>query len=193
MTQPGNDNLPPRGGGTATSVSGSYGAGALASLLGVLDRLVRWLGLIAGGIMVLLALGTVVAAMMRYIFNTPLGGAGEIQGMTLVVIIFLGVAYCGRTGGHVAVDLFTDMLGPRVTRWTDMLVKALACAAFVILAIWCVKIGGLFTMTTQWWKIPHEPFYYLIAFGAGLYALVLFLELAALVVGRPDLAKREQG
>jgi TRAP-type C4-dicarboxylate transport system permease small subunit len=189
MTVPGNDNAPMRRGGARPH----GGGGALAALLGVIDRVVRWLGLAAGGIMVLLALGTVAAAMLRYIFNAPVGGAGEIQGMTLVVVIFFGVAYCGRTGGHVAVDLFTEMLGPRVSRWTDMLVKALACTAFVIMAIWSVKIGGLFTMTTQWWKIPHEPFYYVIAFGAGLYALVLFLELVALAIGRPDLAEREQG
>lgn len=158
-----------------------------------LDRAVRGLALLAGVILLALGAFTVFAAMMRYIFNNPITGAGDLQQMTLIVVIFLALSYCGRTGGHVAVDLFTQMLGPRVTRVSDVIVNLLAAAVFVVLAIWSIKVGNLFTMQTQSIEIPHRPFYYVIAGGSGLHALILVLETAALLLGRTDLAERKEG
>ena len=154
------------------------------------DRLARWLGLIAGALLTLIALFTVYAALSRYLFNAPVLGASDIARLGLVVVVSLSLAWCGRTGGHVAVDLFVDMLPTRLTRWTDVFVKLAAALIFLVLAIRCAQEGLETEIETQSIIIPAGPFYWIIAGGALLYAIMLALEGVALLVGRPDLAER---
>ncbi len=156
----------------------------------VADLLARWLGLAAGLLLSLIALFTVYAALSRYLFNAPVLGAADIARLGLVVVVAFSLAWCGRTGGHVAVDLFVDMLPARLTRWTDIFVKLAAAVIFSLLAVRCAQEGIETEIETQSIVIPAGPFYWIIAAGALLYAFILALEGFALLAGRPDLAKR---
>ncbi len=82
----------------------------------LVDRSVRRLAFI-GGLALLWLMGlTVVAVMMRYVFGAPILGAQDISEMSLVLVAFLGLAYSGWTGAHIAVDLIGGMLPPGLTK-----------------------------------------------------------------------------
>lgn len=167
----------------------------MISLLDHLDRLARWLAYVAGAVLVALALLTVAAAAMRYLFNAPILGILDVSKMALVVVVFFAVAYCGRSGGHVAVDLFTDMLGRRVTRWTDGLVRLAGAVIFGVITWRCVvgaRQAAEFLEATDTLDIPHAPFFIVIAVGAALYGLILLLEGLIVLTGR-DPAPDQEG
>ncbi|MCZ6860948.1 MAG: TRAP transporter small permease [Alphaproteobacteria bacterium] len=152
--------------------------------LTALDRVIRGLALTAGGVLMVLAFYTVFAAMMRYLFNAPLEGVLDYSQMALVVVVFFAIAYCGRSGGHVAVDLFVNMLGQGLARRIEIVIKLLSSAVFAVLA-WQshrAALGAIeFLEATDTKNIPHAPFLWIIALGSLLYCLVLALEAAILV------------
>lgn len=154
------------------------------------DRAVRLLAYL-GGIALLWLMGlTVVAVVMRYVFNAPILGAQDISELSLVLVVFFALAHCGWTGGHVAVDLIGTVLKPETLRWTDSLVRAISGLLFVYVT-WQTVRQGLdaleFGEASNLVEIPHFPFFLVVAFGSAVYALVLFVQAVRVARGLPDM------
>ncbi|MFQ5960773.1 MAG: TRAP transporter small permease [Candidatus Methylomirabilales bacterium] len=154
------------------------------------DRSVRLLAYL-GGIMLLWLMGlTVVAVVMRYVFNAPILGAQDISELSLVLVVFFALAHCGWTGGHVAVDLIGTVLKPETLRWTDTLVRAISGLLFVYVT-WQTMRQGLdaleFGEASNLVEIPHFPFILVVAFGSAVYALVLLVQAVRVARGLPDM------
>ncbi len=153
------------------------------------DSAVRLLAYL-GGLAILWLMGlTVVAVVMRYVFNAPILGAQDISELSLVLVVFLALAHCGWTGGHVAVDLIGMVMKPGILRWTDTLVRAISGLLFVTVA-WQTMRQGLdafeFGEASNLVEIPHFPFFLVVAFGSTVYALVLFVQAVRVARGMPD-------
>lgn len=149
----------------------------------------RGLAYIGGFAVLLMMLVTVADVFMRYVFNSPLGSNIDITQMSMVVIVFSALAYCGWTGGHVAVDFLTDLLPKSV---------------LILLAILINFVGGVLVLAIAWqslltaidyaetgevsWTllVPQYPFLIFIAFGSLIYSLVLFYKTM-----RPDERKTD--
>ncbi len=146
---------------------------------GVIDRLARGLALAAGAVLVALVLLTVADVGLRYLFDAPIFGAHDVTELGLVLVVFGAMAFCGRSGGHVAVDVMGRWMGPRLSRWADALVAALAAATFAVLA-WRAAVSAFEAAalgeSSNLLSIPYAPFYGVIALGAVLYALVLLAD-----------------
>jgi TRAP-type C4-dicarboxylate transport system permease small subunit len=158
--------------------------------VGAIDRLVRALALAGGALLAAMAALMTAEAVLRYGFNRPVLGAQDAFELASVVIVFFAVAYCGRADGHVAVDLFFARMGAGARRLADILVKA-ASLAIVGLLAWQAALRALAFDpgdATNLLQVPRWPFHAVIALGAGLYALVLAIELAALLRGRAPVA-----
>lgn len=160
-----------------------------------IDRLVRPIALYVGGTVVLaLGLLTVLQVTFRYALNSPIQGADDMAQLLLVSLVALSVAHSGRTGGQVAVEILGQIGGPKVTRWTDILVKVGGVFMLVILALKLVDNGTTaveFGATTSTLLVSFEPFYYLLGFGMALYALVLVVEIYVHIGGRPVIHRSE--
>ena len=63
----------------------------------LISRSVRFLAIIGGATLLCLMLLTVYAVLMRYVFNAPLLWALDYARMGLVIVTFMGLAYCGWT------------------------------------------------------------------------------------------------
>ena len=153
-----------------------------------IDRAVRLIALYAGGVAVAgLAALIVVAVVFRYVFNSPIFGADDFNQILLVFTVAFSVGYSGRTGGQVAVEILGVVSGPTVTRWTDIVVKAVGCAMMGVLVWMLVESGNnaaRYGETTLSLEITLQPFFWTLAFGMALYGLVLLAETAALISGR---------
>jgi TRAP-type C4-dicarboxylate transport system permease small subunit len=152
------------------------------------DRLVRWVALWGGGLMLLALTGlTVVDVCLRYFFNSPIFGARDVAKLILLTCIALSIAYSARTGGQVSIELFTGLMGPRITRWTEVLVRSVAVVMLFILAgrLWTSGLNaGRFGEASLALQISHAPFYFVLSLGMLLYALVLLVEIPLFLSGR---------
>lgn len=145
------------------------------------DRFVRQVALWGGGMMLLgLMLLTAVDVVLRYGFNAPIYGARDVAKLMLLVLVAASVAFSARTGGQVAIEFFSQWMGPRSSRWREVGVRVTAFMMLLIL-VWQLWISGnqasRFGETSLALSIAHGPFYYLLAAGMGLYALVLAVEI----------------
>lgn len=142
------------------------------------ERIFRTLALIGGcGLLLLLAL-TVAAVVMRKVFGSPLIGIFDISQVTLIVIVFSGMAYCGITRGHVAVDLFNDLFPSRVQKLLNVVVNLVTAALLGFMA-WITVIRAFdareINEATMMIFIPHFPFFLMAAVGLTAYAIASFM------------------
>lgn len=155
-----------------------------------LERAARALALLGGVLLVALAAFMTVDVALRAL-GAPLFGALDLVQLGLVVVVFAGIAHCGRTDGHVAVDLFFTRLGPRAAFAAELLVKLAALAILALLAwrmgwrAWTAAASDVSNLL----QVPRQPFYAFAAAGIALYAAILVLEALALIWRGPGARK----
>lgn len=100
-----------------------------------LDRVERFLALIAGLAVFALMLLAVVSVTGRNGFNEPLRGYVDWIEALMPLIAFLGVSYMQRTGGHIRMDIFVARLSGRGL-WFFELVTTVLMLALIVLLVW---------------------------------------------------------
>ncbi len=119
---------------------------------------------------------------MRY-FGAPIRGAQDVVQMSMVVLVFGGMALCDRQGGHIAIDLFERHFPAWANRLGDILSALLGAVIFLGIAwtTWESSIlSRMLRSATNIIGLPKIWFqYYVIvscvitAFGMTLRAIVL--------------------
>jgi len=81
---------------------------------------------------------TFVQVVLRYAFGTGLVWSLEVTTYLFAWLVLIGMSYGVRTQAHIAVDLLTSRLPPRVARGVALvaLVGALAYCALMIYGSW---------------------------------------------------------
>jgi len=152
-----------------------------------IDRCIHPITLYAGGIALIgLAVLIVTAVIFRYVFNSPIFGTDDFNQIFLMATVAFSVAYSGRKGGQVIVEILSLVTGPRFTRWIDIFVKLLGTLMMCILISVLIESGinaAEYGETTRSLEITLQPFFWILAFGMALYAIVLLFELIALLRG----------
>jgi len=144
---------------------------------GPFGRVLRWLALAAGALILLLTLYTVLDVVMRYVFNAPFRGSLEFTQFMMAAIVFLGLAYCGWTGGHVAVDIMERPLEKPGLRWVPLLLSLVSAVLFGAIAWYsCTEAMATTNRVSNMLRWPHFPFLLLTAFGSAVYAIVLVIQ-----------------
>jgi TRAP-type C4-dicarboxylate transport system permease small subunit len=128
----------------------------------------------------------VADVILRYFFNAPIFGARDLAKLLLVAMIALATAYSARSGGQVAIEVFSRFLGQRGLWTINIGVRGGAAIMLAILA-WRLTASGLsagrFGERSLTLDIPYAPFYFLLACGMALYSLVLLVEISLLLQG----------
>ena len=127
--------------------------------------------------------------MLRYGFNKPFSGSLEVTEFAMALIVFFGIAHCGWTGGHVAVDILERPLENPRLRFIPILL-ALGSATLFALIAWLTALEALTSMhrVSNMVRWPHWPFQLSVAFGSAMFAIVLLVQGIQLVVKKPGLA-----
>jgi TRAP-type transport system small permease protein len=155
-------------------------------------RWTRRLALLAGWVLVGVALVTVADALLRKLFARPIQGTFEATELLLAAIIFFAMPYTGILDGHVSVDLLTGRLSRR-SQHMVLGVNALISAALLGVIAW--RMGLLATeyahtaRTTITMRIPVMPFIVPVAAAAWLAALGFLVQAAGALarMARPEL------
>ncbi len=150
------------------------------------DRVLRGLALLSGVVLLGLTGLTVVDVTLRYVFNAPLYGGQDVAELALLTVVALGIAYCGRSGGHVAVDLIGGVLPGWMARPLDVVVRLLS-AGILSVIVWRCFVNGLdaadYGEASNLLNIPYLPAYFTLSAGFAVYVTVLVLE-ALSMIGR---------
>jgi TRAP-type C4-dicarboxylate transport system permease small subunit len=140
-------------------------------------RILRLMAL-GGGVVLMLLMGyTVLDVVLRYGFNKPFSGSLEVTEFAMALIVFLGIAYCGFTGGHVAVDILERPLQSPKLRFIPVLLTLASAVLFAAIA-WLTADEALSSMqrVSNMVRWPHWPFQMTVAFGSAMYAIVLLIQ-----------------
>lgn len=154
-----------------------------------LDRVLTWVSLICGGsaLVFMTAFSVLNVLVMRKTLNAPITGAEDLLILSLVVIVALSIPLGARTGAHIEIEVLEARMSTWFARFSLIFVKILACGLLVVTAWRLWHAGGTaqrFGETTQQLLISYQPFYYLLAVSAGVYALVVLLDIWQLLRGR---------
>lgn len=98
-----------------------------------------WIGGAVSTVLMLVALAlTAWSVFMRYVLNRPPVWIDQFTGFLLVALVMFGVTEAYRRGQHIAIDLLTEKLSPRMQRirwiWSDLCV--LAFSAVLVISTW---------------------------------------------------------
>ena len=153
---------------------------------GAFGRFLRLLALLAGAVVVLLMVFTVLDVFLRYVFNRPFSSSIEITEFSMAIIVFLGIAYCGLKGGHVAVDILERPLENPRLRFIPVILTSCSALLFASMAYF-VALEAFTTLgrVSNMLRWPHFPFQIVVAFGSAMYAIVLAIQVVQMLQGKP--------
>jgi TRAP-type C4-dicarboxylate transport system permease small subunit len=108
----------------------------------VIGHIARSASTLAGlAVLVIVALIT-YDVLLRYFLNQPQLFVDELASFLQILVIFGGLAYTFRTGGHVRVDLVTARLPPRARAWLRA-IGLVVSLAFLGIVIWTTSQSAL--------------------------------------------------
>ena len=154
----------------------------LLELLDAPAKLLVWLAVLAGSMMMLHVTADVVA---RSLFNRPIDGTNEVvSAYYMVAAAFLPWAWIARSNGHISVELFTRKAPPRFNEWLDILVKILT---MLYVGVFTWQAGSRAIQQIQAgevWQIPGGflpiwPSRCLLPLAGGLMVLYLLVRVTS--------------
>jgi tripartite ATP-independent transporter DctM subunit len=146
--------------------------------IGAYSRWPNYIGAAAIFFMVALTFADVI---MRYLFNSPISNAKEITEVTLVIAVFMSIAYTYYLKSHVSVDVVTGKLGANGRVITDFIIAVIGLAMFIII-IWqsAVLTQQYFINGTVHGRvllIPAWPFAGIITLGCIVMGFLLLRDI----------------
>jgi TRAP-type C4-dicarboxylate transport system permease small subunit len=110
-----------------------------------LAKVENWLNLIGVSLIMVSMAITMVQIVARYFFNRPFRGETDIIEILMAGILFLGLSYTLRVGGHVGVDILID----RFTGRTFHIVRLIAIAFSIFLFTFLTISAWNFTINSM--------------------------------------------
>jgi len=129
----------------------------------------------ASTLLIVTVLGIVTYAItQRYLFGTPLLWGDELNGYLLVALIMFGAAEALRRGDHIAIDLVSANVPPRLSHY---------------LAIWGNLAVVLFSAVLAWSAWHSAAFSYDFgSYSAGYLEVAMWVPMVPVLIGAVLLA-----
>lgn len=158
------------------------------------DRLIS-LSAFLGTLGLLLVVGVIVADVAGRNFGMPLYGAQDIVIMTMVIIVFGGMALCGRDNGHIVVDIFEPHFSPRLNRLIDVAAALLGVTVFVLIAyavFQSAQLSRMLNLATNLLRLPTAWFQLALCALSLVAALAMLLRAVTAALGPHSAAPIDQ-
>ena len=142
---------------------------------GVVDRLEEGILAVLLAFMTLL---TFIQVVLRYAFNSGIVWSLEATTYSFAALVLFGMSYGVRTKTHIAVDLFTRKLPPRLERTVNV-IAIIACLVYATLMLYgsAVFVDRLLTLGNHARDIPAPKWLLTITMPIGFVLLAFrFLE-----------------
>ncbi|MCK2046247.1 TRAP transporter small permease [Chromohalobacter moromii] len=162
----------------------------------MLDRLISLSSIIGTLALIFIVLVTLVDVTGR-LFGFPLTGAQDLSEMTMVIVVFGGMALCDKQGGNIAVDIFEDKFPRKMNFCLDIAGWLIGCAIFTAIGytmIGAAEMSELLNLSSNIIGIPKGPFQYAVSFFSFLTAFAMFARIVTTLLrpGSRHLASQEE-
>ena len=132
-------------------------------------------GAVAGTLLIIMMMVTVVDVFGRYFLNAPLRGSFEITQFLMAAIVYAGLPNVTLRESHIVIDLLDGITPAHVILWRELLINIVCCLAFSVVAwqLWHlaedVRDWG---DTTQYLRWPRYPIVYFGSFFCAVAATI---------------------
>ena len=134
---------------------------------------------------------TALQVLLRNFTTLSIPGILELTELSLVLVVFLSIAYLQSAKGHIRVEIFLDLLPRRIRLILSFITYLLS---FVIIGIMLYagvdQVSSIYNLgqRTSNLQIIIWPFYLVVCVGLALYALTLLLDglIEIVSVFKPD-------
>lgn len=142
----------------------------------IVDSVSWGAALISTGALAVILVVVVANVIGRRFLHQPIAGTTELTEMAMLCIVFLALAWCAVERAHISVGVVMERFSPRVQAIVDS-INYLAGLGLCILIVWQTILRAIDVqeqgLTTFIHKVPHFPFYWLIAVGFAILCLVM--------------------
>jgi TRAP-type C4-dicarboxylate transport system permease small subunit len=149
------------------------------SLNRMVHPLVRIINSVAAAILVAMMFLTAMDVLLRYLFNRPFSGAMELTEYMMVILVSLGLAYCGFVKGHVSVEVLTSRFSPKIQAILNCITYFLSFGFFSLITWQSIKYIRLMfksNLISAVLHIPVFPFVAVLSLGSLVFSLVLLVD-----------------
>lgn len=148
---------------------------------GNLRHVEDWLNLVAVFIIMFLMFFATAEILGRYLFNSPIPGHVEIVELIMAGVVFFGIAYTERVGGHVRMELFvTRVLKGRAYHIAEVITATLSLFVYLFILIYTYKFA-LFSFqigdVTAYINWPTWPSKFAIPLGSLFLCIRFVIEI----------------
>lgn len=126
---------------------------------------------IAGTLLVLMALATLLNVVARYFFNSPVPWADEFSRYAFIWLVFVGAVVCTKQGRHISIDLVVTALPSRVRPFVQILADIATAVLMLIIIYYGWLLTSSATQPTSTLKVPQYVVYMIVPLSA---LLILF-------------------
>jgi TRAP-type C4-dicarboxylate transport system permease small subunit len=147
----------------------------MQGFLGIVEKIIKFMDVIAGVALTSIILLTTADVLLRA-FGHPILGTYEIVAILGGIVIGFATPITSWKRGHVFVDFLTVKLGHRGKNTIDIITRVVAIALFLLVASSIMKIAGNLREAQEvsaTIQLPLYPIAY--GIGAALYVLSLVL------------------
>jgi TRAP-type C4-dicarboxylate transport system permease small subunit len=149
----------------------------MESFFRFVSRLSRFLFWVAGAILFVMMMLTVVDVILRYA-GKSIAGTYELVSFAGALTVGFAIAQTSLDGGHVYVDILTDHVGPALKKALIFCTKLAGTLVFLLLA-WSFMFKGIELYGSQEVSMTlHIPFYP-VAYGLCVCSVIEALVLLA--------------
>ncbi len=149
----------------------------------LLKKINKVMGYISGVIFLITAIVMLYDILVRYIVGSPSLWASSVSSYLILAGIFLGTAYCMRTGGHVNVDIILDAVKNRTAKKIMLTIGYVFSLIYVGLMFYYIVDTTILALSMDWYtaftfSIPAGILYIIMDFGA----LMLWLTILSMLI-----------
>jgi TRAP-type C4-dicarboxylate transport system permease small subunit len=139
--------------------------------------------------------GIILVDVIGRALGEPLYGSQDYITMTMVILVFGGMAICDRQGGHISVDLFEKFYPSLMNRLIDIgaaLTGAIIFAGIAYAVLESAKISVMLNLSTNLIRLPKAWFQYALAGFALLTAAGMALRAVELALSSRDVTREKR-
>lgn len=145
-----------------------------------------------GSLGLIVEVGVILVDVIGRALGTPLYGSLDLITMTMVILVFGGMALCDRNGGHIAVDLFERYYPASMNHAIDILTALLGAVIFTVMAYAVyesAKLSVMLNLSTNLLRLPKAWFQDALVGLALLTALGMVLRAVEMALSGRDIRR----
>jgi TRAP-type C4-dicarboxylate transport system permease small subunit len=122
---------------------------------------------------------TTIDVILRKVSTFSILGSYEITEMSMVVLVFLGIAALQVKKGHVRVEMLINRIpsrGAHFITFVFFIAEALLYGDMIYAVILKLQELSVTPLLTSTLFIPYAPFYVIMAIGLTCFVILLFMD-----------------